>query len=154
MRRLTLLVFAAFLAALAQSGRPNFSGTWELALAKSDFGRYRAPKKVTLTIKHQEPKIGMSIAMEVPRGRFQTEATYTTDGTLNTNRDRNMAIRTRSHWEKQQLVLEGLVEGGKSPVKVVERWSLADQGKTFINERVLSLPKGDMKQKLVYTKTK
>src|SRR4029079_14018283 len=57
----TLFAFAAVLAfvatpALAQV-KPNFSGTWNLDVAKSDFGPSTAPESMTMTIVHKDPSI-------------------------------------------------------------------------------------------------
>ena len=53
MKKLVLAAACFAFAATAQNSKPNFSGTWELDTAKSDFGPLPAPEKQTRVIEHQ-----------------------------------------------------------------------------------------------------
>jgi hypothetical protein len=154
MLRLTYALLVCLALANAQPGRPNFSGAWELDNAKSDFGGMGAPKRVTLAITHKEPAITVRTTMEVAQGEIQSEANYTTTGFEDTNRDQATTTKTRGRWEPKHLVVEGYVEAQGQRLRLREQWSLADEGKTFINERLLVLPNREVRQKLVYTRTK
>ena len=43
--------------AAAQSAVPNFSGTWTLDAAKSDFGPIPGPESIVMVIDHKEPSL-------------------------------------------------------------------------------------------------
>ncbi len=61
-------------------------------------------------------------------------------------------MTTWSKWFGREFVIEGEVVAGKQFVRFKERWSLADGGKTLVNNRVMYLPGGEMPQKLVFAK--
>ncbi len=153
MKKLLLAFLTLLLAAWAQTSHPNFTGQWEMDLTKSSFGQFAAPQKVTLAITHHEPAINVRTTMVVPQGPLQSDANYTTGGALDVNSDQGTTTRTHSRWEKDQLVIEGHVFIEKrQPINMRERWSLADRGQAFINERTLFLPNGQIAQKLVYNR--
>ena len=154
MKKLLPAFLTLLLAALAQTSHPNFTGQWEMDLNKSTFGQSAAPKKVTLVITHREPGINVRTTMVVPQGPVQSDANYTTAGALDTNSDPGATTKTHSRWEKDQLVIEGhvFIEKRPQPFNMRERWSLADRGQTFINERTLYLANGQIAQKLVYNR--
>jgi hypothetical protein len=153
MKKLLPAFLTFVLAALAQTSHPNFTGQWEMDLSKSSFGQFGAPRKVTLTITHHEPGINVRTMMVVQQGPVQSDANYTTGGALDTNSDPGATTKTHSRWEKDELVIEGHVFIEKRPpINMRERWSLADRGQTFVNDRTLYLPNGQVTQKLVYSR--
>lgn len=56
----TLLVTAS----IGAQGTPNFSGTWSLDVAKSDFGPAPPPESVVMVIDHKEPTIKSTTAQK------------------------------------------------------------------------------------------
>jgi len=153
MKKLLPSFLTLLLAAWAQTSHPNFTGQWEMNVAKSSFGQFAAPQKVTLAITHHEPALNVRTTMVVPQGPLQSDANYTTGGALDVNSDQGTTTRTHSRWEKDQLVIEGHVFIEKrQAINMRERWSLADRGQTFINDRILFLPNGQIVQKLVYNR--
>ena len=151
MKRLCVLFLALAWAVFAQ-GKPNFSGAWELVLDKSNFGPMPPPKKSTDVITHREPKIKMKSTMVIPQGEFSEEFNYTTDGAENTNVSQGTTMRSHSRWEQGMLITEFDLYVKGTPTHFIERWRLADGGKTLINERTFVTPRGDRLQRLVYAK--
>src|SRR5690349_11710061 len=80
-----VLTFAAT-PALAQV-KPNFSGTWNLDVAHSDFGPSPAPESMTLTIVHKDPSLKVSSTQKSgDMGEVKNERNITTDGKDNINK--------------------------------------------------------------------
>lgn len=66
---------------LAAGGKPDFSGTWKLDPLRSRFSKdLPAPKELTLTIEHHEPKLHVHLKMDGRRGAEDVAFDLTTDG--------------------------------------------------------------------------
>lgn len=153
MRKLCLLALALGFVGAAQTSKPNFSGHWELVLAKSDFGKIPPPKRVTNVVEHREPYIKVKSTMVVEQGEFSADMSYRTTGAEDMNDSHGAVMKTKSRWEQRVLVTEGEVEAGHTIVRFKERWRLVDEGKTWINDRVMVTPgQGEVVQKLVFAK--
>jgi len=152
MKPIAILLLWLPWAAAAQI-RPNFSGTWDLALDQSDFGKIPKPKKATDVIEHKGIHVQVKSTLVLPQGEFSTESQYTTNGVENLNKEQTGAvIKSTSRWVGRQLVTEAHVDAGKTTVHYTEKWSLGAAGKTLINDRVIKSNRGDLAQKLVYVK--
>jgi len=78
---MSVLVTAA-VALVAAGGKPDFSGTWRLDPMRSRFTKdLPAPKELTLTIDHHEPKLHVRLKMEGRRGKEDVAFDLSTDGT-------------------------------------------------------------------------
>jgi hypothetical protein len=76
---LTFLVALPLTTAFAQQ-KPDFSGTWKLNVAKSDFGALPGPESRTDVITHKDPSLSNSVTAEGAQGKQQYTVNYTTDG--------------------------------------------------------------------------
>jgi len=153
--KLILLLVALAASAPAQkAAKPSFSGAWDLVLAKSDFGKIAPPKKCRYVVEHKEPILKLFTNLVLAEGEYNAEITYRSTGAEDTNESYGVVTRSRSRWENNQLVTDSEVDAKGSKVAYTERWSLADGGKTWINERVVKLSGGDVKQKLVFARVK
>jgi hypothetical protein len=152
MKRVCLLMLALALPALAQDAKPNFSGAWELDIAKSDLAGMAAPRSLTYNVDHQEPKLKLTVVFVSAQGSDTTEKNLTTDGQENTNAGEARVEKSKTHWEASDLVTEAQSEAGRSKVERTERWRLSEDGKTLENEMTLHVSDGDHALHLVFHK--
>ena len=152
MKKSCLLVLCLALAALAQDGKPNFSGTWELQVEKSDFGPLPGPKAQTNVVEHKDPKLKVATTAKTDQGDRTTVRNFTTDGEENTNQLGNGTLKSRAHWVENALVVEGTLEVQGNKVQIKDRWQLSDDAKTLTVARLLSSEMGEAEQKFVFDK--
>ena len=137
----------------AGSGKPDFSGAWEMVAEKSEFTGAAKPLSLVRTIEHKEPKIRIHTAMSSPKGDVITDVRYTTDGAAVTNTIRGAQVPGSMKWagESLELAYTRALEGGK--VTSRERWTLSPDGRTMTAAGVIeqradpgsALPSGDIK---------
>lgn len=137
--------------AQAQS-KPNFSGTWKVNNAKSDFGPMPAPQSSTSKIDHKEPSLKIATTWVGDQGELTFESAYTTDGKESTNSFRNMEFKSKATWEGSTLLIasKGSADSGEFTMK--DKWSLSEDGKTFTVVRAFSGPMGEATQTLIHEK--
>jgi len=158
----TLFALAAVLAivvtpALAQD-KPNFSGTWVLDVAKSDFGPSPAPESMTLAIVHKDPSIkATSTQKSAEMGEVKNERSITTDGKDNVNK-LNMGqmgeqnITSKTTWAGKTLVTSYSLDMQGTALAVKDTWDMSADGKTLTSTRVIGTPDGDFTLKMVFNK--
>ena len=151
MRKLFLLALALPLASFAQD-KPNFSGAWELQVAKSDFGPLPAPESQVSVIDHKEPKLQVKVTSKTPQGEQTSTRNLTTDGEENTNQVGPNTWKSKTHWEEKALVTESNFETQGNKIRIKDRWTLADDGNSFTSNRELASDMGEAQQKLVFAK--
>ncbi|MDQ6758515.1 MAG: hypothetical protein M3Z32_01460, partial [Acidobacteriota bacterium] len=66
-------------AKLSGGAKPNFSGTWKLNVAKSDFGVIPGPESRTDIIDHSDPSLKVSVKEEGPQGKRDYALVMSTD---------------------------------------------------------------------------
>ena len=127
MKKLFLLVLALSLAALAQD-QPNFSGTWELQVAKSEFGPLPAPESQVSVIDHKEPKLQIKVTSKTAQGEQISTRNLTTDGEENTNQVGSNTWKSKTRWEEKVLVTESNFELQGNKIRIKDRWTLSGDG--------------------------
>ena len=70
----------ALAASLAAQSKPNFSGTWKLNVAKSDFGVLPPSNGRTDIIDHQDPNLKDTVSDDAAQGQQNYTLAMTTDG--------------------------------------------------------------------------
>ena len=152
MKKLFLVVLVVCFAVRAQDAKPNFSGTWELQVDKSDFGPLPAPQAQTTIVDHKEPNLKVTITAKTQQGERTSVRNLTTDGQENTNTVGATTIRSKTRWVEKELVTEATFEAQAGKIQTKDRWQLSDEGKTFTIDRTLSSEMGEATQKWVYSK--
>jgi hypothetical protein len=147
----TALLALAFGFPQAQA-KPNFSGTWKLNAAKSDFGAMPAPGERTDTIAHQDPDLKDSFTQRRPAGELAAEMKYSTDGKETTSSVGGIEIRTVAKWDGDDLTIAGKTQFNGADVMLNDRWSLSADGKTLTIKRHVNSPMGETDQKIVLEK--
>jgi hypothetical protein len=132
--------------------KTDFSGTWKLNVAKSDFGPLPGPTSRTDVIAHKEPSISNHVTTEGPQGKLDYVANYTTDGKETTNTVGERVSKSTAKWDGNKLVVNTKLKINDSDVDVVATWELAADGKTLTISVHLASAMGEADQKLVFDK--
>src|SRR5713226_6378521 len=101
----TVLTVSALAASLVAQSKPNFSGTWKLNVAKSDFGPLPAPESRTDVIEHSDPNLKDVVSAQGAQGKQDFTANYTTDGKEVTNKMGPREVKSTASWEGNNLVV-------------------------------------------------
>lgn len=120
-------VLAALAIATAATAKPNFSGTWLLNKAKSNYGPVSAPKRMERKIVHEDPTLKMIIVQANDEGEKTLEQEYRTDGSESVNKVGNREITSTAKWDGQVLV----ISSERGDFAQSERWALSDDGKVL-----------------------
>jgi len=142
-----LFSFAVFGFGQKKNDKPDLSGTWQLIESKNFADKNKSdgePKKLTLEISYNEPKLRIVRIWHKNDSEKRSEDIYFSDGRGETNSDyNNKTEATKSKWDGKEFVIERTVmitpEGMKPGVKDIKiKWitklKLSDDGKnlTFI----------------------
>lgn len=161
MKRVTFLaLLAAMILPFSAYAQPkaDFSGTWTLDTAKSDpppqgRGGGGGGGGATQTIKQSANEL--SITSE-GRGGPQT-LVYKLDGSESTNqvmgRGGAQTVKSTAKWDGSSLVIETTRDFQGTPITTKEVRRLDNGGKEMHVESTTQTPNGEMKRKIVYTKS-
>ena len=155
MKRATVFIIfitLAFYGSAFAQGKPDFSGTWILDMAKSDMGQGRpsaATRKVTLVIK-QTPAI-LTIERKVSE-RSET-ATYKLDGSESVNKSPSgQDIKSTSRWVGSTLLTKSIMSTEEGTAEMSDVRSLSAGGKVMTIDVTRKTGRGEVKQKLIYNR--
>jgi hypothetical protein len=157
--RVYLAACAALLAlaiSTAAQGLPNFTGTWTLDAAKSDFGPMPPPESVVMVIDHKEPTVKVTTTQKSQMGESSNDSTYTTDGKENVNKMRGPAgdqdVKSTTKWNGKMLATSRTIDAQGMSIGIDDSWELSPDGKALTVSRQLKTPQGDFSTKLVLNK--
>lgn len=147
----TLLVVGA-VSASAQSV-PNYTGTWELNAAKSNFGQFPPPGRMTITVEQTATNIKTTQVMSSPQGDFTTNVDFSLDGKPTSGT--GMGGATTSTTAK--LDATGLTANTKMTMQGGEmsqtaKWLLSADGKTLTIDQGMTSQMGEMSFHIVFDK--
>jgi hypothetical protein len=144
----------ATLAALAPAAdKPNFSGEWTLDASKSEFGPMPAPASMTRKIDHSDPGLTVTQATTGgPQGDQTTTMKYSTDGKETVNQFMGNDIKAKANWDGNALVIAMTADFGGNEIKLTNKWTLSDDGKTLTDMSHIALPQGEFDMTYVLTK--
>lgn len=128
--RMALMTVAAAGAILA-ADKPNFSGSWQIDLAKSDFGGAPPPGSFTREIEHNEPTVILTDDQTSALGSEKAVRKYTTDGKETTYQWMGSDVKSAAHWEGNALVIIGKVNAGGTDLIVTSTLMISADGKTL-----------------------
>ena len=157
--RLSLAVCGALLAlaiSTAAQGLPNFTGTWTLDVAKSDFGPMPAPESIVMVIDHKDPAVKVTTTQKSQMGDASNDSTYTTDGKENINKMRGPGgeqdVKSTTKWDGKTLATARTIEAQGMSIGIDDTWELSADGKVMTLTRQIKTPQGDFSSKLVLNK--
>jgi hypothetical protein len=142
--------------AVAQNAMPNFSGTWSLDVAKSDFGPAPPPDAVVMMIDHKEPNLKVTTTQKGQQGDTTNDSNLSTDGKENVNKLRALGgeqdVKSNTKWEGKKLATARMLEIQGMTIGMNDSWELSDDGKVMTIVREISTPQGDFATKMVFNK--
>ncbi|HEY3444276.1 MAG TPA: hypothetical protein VGK29_26225 [Paludibaculum sp.] len=145
-----LLLFG--LTALSAYAKPNFTGSWKLNSAKSEFGQFPAPASMTQKATHEDPSLKVATKMATDNGDFDFESTYSTDGKETTNTFGPNPMKSVAKWEGDTLTIQTKGQFGDGEITIQDKWDLSEDGKTLTMRRHFASSQGEMDQKYVLEK--
>jgi hypothetical protein len=153
MTKRTLQSIFGLIAALGiAQAAPNFTGTWKMNIAKSDFGPAPAPAELTRNIKHTDPNLEIKTHQKGDQGEVSTELKYTTDGKSCVNKVNGSDAKGTAKWEGDNLIIESTRDFQGMVLLSKETWMLSDGGKTLTINNHITVPQGEFDLKLVLEK--
>ena len=159
--RFTILIYAVSLFALSgkpngqdtkPAAPPNFTGTWNVNIEKSNFGPSATPQSMVYKIDHREPSLKLT-STRVDQGAEDTVSlSLTTDGKESSNIVRGDAVKSKVKWDGSALLIDSVtkVEGNNFALK--DKWTLSGDGKTLTWVRRFVSPDGDAEANYVLEK--
>lgn len=151
-RLLSLALLTMALGFVQAQAKSDFTGTWKVDTAKSDFGPIPAPDSLTETIVHQDPSLKATIASTGGmQGDMKYDVAYTTDGKECVNKVGENEFKSTLKWDGDDLVVETKGSFGGNDFTSKDRWNLSADGKTLTVTRHLASAMGeaDVKEILV-----
>ena len=141
------------ISAFAQS-KANFSGTWKMDVAKSEFGMMPPPEIRTDTIKHDEPGVKISVDSDGPQGKEQYDVQFSTDNKETVNKMGDNEAKVTAAWDAAILVVATKLNLKQMDmdIDIKSKWSLSEDGKTLTQDAHVTTPQGEMDMKFVYAK--
>jgi hypothetical protein len=151
MIRVTLLAALLAAAAFAQS-QPNFSGTWKVNVAKSDYGMLPPPESRTDVIEHSGDTVKDKISAVNQQGKQDYTLTFKTDGSETVNKVADREMKVTAKWDGAALVVTTKLSLQGADIEIKSNWTLSADGATIVQAAHLSSPMGETDQKVVYEK--
>ena len=149
---IAISALALFAGTLAAQDKPNFSGSWKMDAAKSDFGPMPAPDKLIRTIDHKDPEMQIKTTQSGQQGEVTSELKYKTDGTESVNKLRGQDVKGIAKWEGANLVVKSKREVQGMEISITETWALSDGGKVLTVANSIETPQGNFEAKVVMEK--
>jgi hypothetical protein len=160
---LTALLTLCLSAVAAGDGKkkhPDFSGTWRIDRAKSDFGGFEdkplAKADSTLVVEHRDPELKIKRTLSLNGQEEVKEFAYYTDGRGETNQATLGVgeVKSKTRWDGDKVVAEAKItrrgQGGPYTLNVTQKWQVSSDGKTLTNTTNISNEMGAQQLKLVY----
>lgn len=148
---LTFLLALPLMSGFAQQ-KTDFSGTWKLNVAKSDFGVLPAPESRTEVITHKDPSLSDTVTQESAEGKQHYTANYTTDGKEVVNTIGPREVKATFKWVGSSLAMTVKFQYEGADVLGDNTWALSADGKTLTMTIHYTSSIGDADQKLVFDK--
>lgn len=148
---ITFLLALTVFTVVAQQ-KTDFSGTWKLNVAKSDFGALPAPEGRTDVITHKDPSLIDAVTAATAEGKQEYTAKYTTDGKEAVNMIGPREIKSTIKWDGSSVVFMSKFQYGDADVVGENKWTLSADGKTLTMSIHYTSSMGETDQTLVYEK--
>ena len=148
----SVLALACCFAIPQATAAPDFSGSWKMNAAKSDYGPLPAPDKYEQTIDHKDPVLKIAAVQVGQQGEMKSDLTYSSDGKENTNKMRGNDVKTTGKWDGDTLTFNTKLDFQGAEITLADKWTLSADGKTLTIDRHINSPQGELDQKIVFEK--
>jgi hypothetical protein len=146
---LRALVVCSLLAGTAGAAdKPNFTGTWKMNAAASEFPPGAAPESISRTISHAEPRLLIDEEQLGAAGAQKTTRKYTTDGAKMTFESQGAQVDSTAAWDGDTLVIVSKVPA--IGVEFTDRMTLSADGNTLTSAVRISSPQGAIDVKVAF----
>jgi len=140
-------------AAPAAGGKPNYSGTWKLNTAKSDFGPLPPPDSETDVIDHKEPTVIITVDAATAQGPQKYTLQTTTDNVEAPVKMGPRDAKVKTGWDATNNLNSTIkLTFNDQDVSMKRVYVLSADGKTLTVNNHLESPMGEADQKLTYEK--
>ncbi len=147
-----LLAAITFGSALA-ADHPDFSGTWKINNAKSDFGPMpTGPEKFERKVEHKDPSLKVVTTQAVNGKEVTSEASYVINGREQDVPMGSLTAKVVPQWKGDTLEVVARLEGPGGKMVSTEVWSLSEGGKVLTVAASMTMPQGEFKLKFVLEK--
>jgi hypothetical protein len=151
--RLRLCLIAALtLSTVHAADKPNFSGEWNLNIAKSVFGIIPPPTSFTRKITHAEPSITIADEQKGGTGDQSNTRTYTTDGKEITYQMNGADVKGAASWDGDALVIRSKADAGGITISINEKMTLAAGNKSLTVAVHIVTPQGELDVTYIFEK--
>ncbi len=152
MKRVFLTIALAQTLCFAQ--KTDFSGSWTLNKAKSNFGslpEQMIPDAATRMIASSATEMKVKGTEKSSRGERAMEMAFKLDGSPSVNSQRGTDVTTNATWDGEAVVMKSKIDVGGTALDMEERYSLsADRQMLFNDTKVAGTPIGDIVIKYAY----
>ncbi|HME09651.1 MAG TPA: hypothetical protein VKG25_21515 [Bryobacteraceae bacterium] len=139
-------------ASAASGSKPNYSGTWKLNTAKSDFGPLPPPDSETDVIDHKEPTVVINVDAATAQGPQKYTLNTTTDNVESAVKMGPRDAKVKTTWEAGNISSTVKLTFNDQDVSMKRVYVLSPDGKTLTVNNHLESPMGEADQKLIYEK--
>jgi hypothetical protein len=138
----------------AGGSHPDLSGTWNLDIAKSNFGAGQPPASEVDTITESGDSMKVVTAQKGGMmGDFNNTETFTTDGQPSSWTGMgNSEVKGTAQWDGDKLVVNAKSSFQGSPVTIKDTYSLSSDGKTLTRVTHVETGMGNFDSTSVYEK--
>ena len=134
----------------AGGAKSDYSGTWKLNVAKSDFGVLPGVDSRTDVIDHKDPTIKVHTVQDSAQGKQDYILSLSTDGKENTNNPGGLELKSTANWEGANLVVNTKLKFQDNDVTIKATWQLSGDGKVLTQLSHLASPIGETDQTFVF----
>jgi hypothetical protein len=145
---LTAFVLAIVAAVSLAAAKPNFSGEWQLNLAKSNYGKMPGPTSMLRRITHAEPSLEIVDDQNGGRRTGVSTRKYMTGGQSTSFQVNGAPVEGSAVWEANSLVVTTKVESIGLTFK--DKMSLSADGKQMTSEVHIDSGQGPADVTLVF----
>lgn len=146
------ILFLTLFAAAAAFAATDFSGTWKMDPAKSDFGPIPPPESMTRVVTQDGDSITFETTQKNEQGEVKTKISFKLDGSPSVNKTALGEVKGTAKFEGDKLRIKSTRETQGMEITFDELWALAADGKTINIVNKVGTPQGDLEIKLVLIK--